>query len=311
MTLLHLSHVSKHFGSLHVIEDLSLSVDENSVYGFLGKNGAGKTTVMKMILGFLPLSGGEIRVCNQPVRYGHTGTNRLMGYLPDVPEFYGFMNPSEYLLLCGKISGMKEDILKASSERLLALVGLDGIKRRIGSFSRGMKQRLGIAQALLHSPKLLLCDEPTSALDPVGRKEILDILSVASKETTIVFSTHILADVERVCDRVGILEGGRLVLDGGLSQLRAQGGSDTVFLEPLVKEQLPELIEVVKRTPGIAKIKETDTGVSFILTDAKTGCPRLFTLLGSHSVPLRRYVIEEPTLENIFIHAVTQKAEKE
>jgi ABC-type multidrug transport system, ATPase component len=142
---------------------------------------------MKIILGLLKADSGSVTVCGEKVTYGETKTNRNIGFVPDVPEFYGYMNPMEYLKLCGEITGLPKNKIKSRSEELLELVGLKDEKRKIGQFSRGMKQRLGIAQALLNEPKLLICDEPTSALDPIGRKEILDILLAAKGKTTIVF----------------------------------------------------------------------------------------------------------------------------
>ena len=205
MNILEISHITKTFGAKKVLNDLSFSVPEHSVFGFIGQNGAGKTTTMKIILGLLKSDQGEVFVNGEKVTFGQNSTNKYIGYLPDVPEFYGFMTPREYLTMCGQITGMrKEEIVKKSVE-LLKLVGLEKENKRIKGFSRGMKQRLGIAQALLNSPKLLICDEPTSALDPMGRKEVLDILSSVKEHTTVVFSTHVLSDVESICDRIAFL----------------------------------------------------------------------------------------------------------
>ena len=152
-----------------------------------GKNGAGKTTTMKAILGLLKSDSGEIYVMGEKVHFGQTNTNRFIGYLPDVPEFYSYMTQMEYLSLCGEVCGMDKTDIVTRSKELLELVGLGQEHHRIKGFSRGMKQRLGIAQALLNRPKLLICDEPTSALDPAGRKEILDILLAAKEQTTVLF----------------------------------------------------------------------------------------------------------------------------
>ena len=184
MDVLTIQNLNKNFGSKEVLGGLDMSVPEHSIFGFIGKNGAGKTTTMKAILGLLKADSGEIYVMGERVRFGQTNTNRHIGYLPDVPEFYSYMTPHEYLTLCGEVCGMgKADIVTRSKE-LLELVGLERERHRIKGFSRGMKQRLGIAQALLNRPKLLICDEPTSALDPAGRKEILDILLAAKENTT-------------------------------------------------------------------------------------------------------------------------------
>ena len=216
MNILEISHITKTFGAKKVLNDLSFSVPEHSVFGFIGQNGAGKTTTMKIILGLLKSDQGEVFVNGEKVTFGQNSTNKYIGYLPDVPEFYGFMTPREYLTMCGQITGMHKEEISKKSVELLKLVGLEKENKRIKGFSRGMKQRLGIAQALLNSPKLLICDEPTSALDPMGRKEVLDILSSVKEHTTVVFSTHILSDVERICDRIAFLHEGKVALSGTL-----------------------------------------------------------------------------------------------
>lgn len=231
MDILTINKISKSFGEKKVLKEISFSVPEGSIFGFIGQNGAGKTTTMKMILGLLKIDQGEIKVCNEKVSFGQNTTNRYIGYLPDVPEFYDFMTPLEYLVLCGKVTGMsKSDALKRGEE-LLEKVGLAGEKKRIRGFSRGMKQRLGVAQALLNSPKLLICDEPTSALDPMGRKELLDILVEAKKNTTILFSTHILSDVERICDQIAFIHDGELVLQGNLDEIKSRHAGNDMEIE--------------------------------------------------------------------------------
>ncbi len=220
MDILTLSDVSKAFGSKKIIDNLSFSVGEHNIFGFIGQNGAGKTTTMKMILGLLKIDSGEITVNGESVKFGNAKTNREIGYLPDVPEFYGFMTPKEYLTFCGKIAGIEKKYCDKRIEELIKLVGLNGVNKRISGFSRGMKQRLGIAQALLGNPKLLICDEPTSALDPLGRKEILDILSDVKKHTAILLSTHILSDVERICDKIAFLYNGKLALSGTIDEVK-------------------------------------------------------------------------------------------
>ena len=221
MKMLQITNLKKRFGDKEILKGVSLSVPEGGVFGFIGKNGAGKTTTMKAVLGLLKPEEGEILVAGEPVVYGQTATNRHIGYLPDVPEFYGFMTPAEYLTFCGEITGMEKREIVSRRDELLELVGLSGEKHRIKGFSRGMKQRLGIAQALLGRPKLLICDEPTSALDPVGRKEILDILQAVKEQTTVLFSTHILSDVERICTDIAFLNDGVVCMQGKLSEIKS------------------------------------------------------------------------------------------
>jgi ABC-2 type transport system ATP-binding protein len=217
--VLRVVNVTKSFGRTKVLDGVTLEVPEGSIYGFIGANGAGKTTTMKIALGMIRPDGGEVFVCGEKVRCGMTPTNRNVGYLPDVPEFYGYMRPAEYLRMCGKITGLPDETIKKRTSELLEMVGLRKANKRIAAYSRGMKQRLGVAQALINEPKLLICDEPTSALDPLGRREVLEILRKIKGKTTVIFSTHILSDVEKICDRAAMLADGKIALEGSLAEL--------------------------------------------------------------------------------------------
>ncbi len=298
MDILKLSHVSKAFGTKKVLKDLSLAVPEHSVFGFIGENGAGKTTTMKMILGLLRPDSGAIEVCSEKVTFGENKTNRYIGYLPDVPEFYGFMTPAEYLAMCGSIAGLEKGEIRRRSEELLDLVGLLHEKKRIHGFSRGMKQRLGIAQALLGNPRLLICDEPTSALDPVGRREILNILTSVREHTTVVFSTHILSDVERICDCAAFLHGGRIALEGSIEDMkRARGGSGLEI--EFVKAEDRAGFE--KAFPG--GIQEGELRLRY---EKKTEPEsiRMLAHIAGQGIAVRRYEMLEPTLENLFMEVL-------
>lgn len=296
MDMLTLSHVAKNFGEKQVLHDVSFAVPEHTVFGFVGQNGAGKTTAMKMILGLLAVSGGEILVDGMPVRYGNTPTNRLVGYLPDVPEFYSYMTPAEYLRFCGEISGMPSKEIKNRSEELLRLVGLDKEKHRIKGFSRGMKQRLGVAQALFGRPKLLICDEPTSALDPAGRKELLDILTAAKEETTVLFSTHILSDVEHICDEMAFLHEGKIVLKGSLDEVRKIRKASAVTIEM----ERPEDAGILRQTFPFLK----NSGKNSLLLKEAERLPELLRLIADRRCPIIRIERQEEALEDLFMEVV-------
>jgi ABC-2 type transport system ATP-binding protein len=300
--MLEITKLYKRFGENEVIRGLDMSVPEHSVFGFVGQNGAGKTTTMKMVLGLLHTGGGEIRVCGEKVVYGKT--NRAIGYLPDVPEFYGYLKPMEYLTLCGQISTMSAAQIRTRSTELLELVGLSGIKRRIGAFSRGMKQRLGIAQALLNEPRLLLCDEPTSALDPVGRKEILEILSSLRGKTTVVFSTHILSDVERICDRVAVLNGGKLALCGTLSEIKGRHGHDAFMIEFASEGDAARFAALDALRAASISVEQSLNTVTVKVADANSGGALLIGLLAQNNLTPSRFEIMEPTLESLFLEAL-------
>ncbi len=300
MDILTLSHVTKRFGSHNVIDDLSFSVPENTIYGFIGENGAGKTTTMKMILGLYRVDGGIIQVNGENVTYGQTNTNRYIGYLPDVPEFYGYMTPSEYLRLCGEITGIPEKQLKSRTTELLELVGLEKANKRIQGFSRGMKQRLGIAQALLNKPKLLICDEPTSALDPIGRKEIIDILQSVKNQTTVIFSTHILSDVERICDEIGLLHNGKLSLEGNMDDIRKLRKRDGYEIEFYREEDARNFSEIY--TGGILLSKTQllykDRNEEDMLKAMKS--------LYENNIHPQKIEMREATLESLFMEVVNK-----
>ena len=304
MNILELHGLSKRFGAQRVLDDLTLSVPEGSVFGFVGQNGSGKTTTMKIVLGLLEADSGSITICGEPVHYGNTKTNRHIGYLPDVPEFYSYMRPYEYLSLCGKISGLSKAATKERSDELLSLVGLEGVKKRIGGFSRGMKQRLGIAQALLARPKLLICDEPTSALDPVGRKEILDILRKVKGSTTVLFSTHILNDVERICDHVAVLHGGNITMSGTLQQMKSLHRRNSLFLEFLSADELKQFKADARIKPLLASADAGETEVVLHGADMRRIQATAIAALAQTGLCPIKMEIVEPTLESLFLEVV-------
>lgn len=297
MEILKIEHLKKRFGDKEVLKGVELSVPEHSVFGFIGRNGAGKTTTMKTVLGLLKPDEGDIYVAGEKVIYGQTATNRHIGYLPDVPEFYPFMTATEYLRFCGEITGVNKSESKKRSEELLELVGLAGEKHRIQGFSRGMKQRLGIAQALLNRPKLLICDEPTSALDPVGRKEILDILQAVKEQTTVLFSTHILSDVERICSDIAFLNDGVIVEQGTLAEIQGKNRTEEYFLETIREEDCKRLLQVFPNVQELQKNQLTIRGSEESLFE-------VLKYVADNKIPIHKVEHLEPSLESLFLEVV-------
>ena len=297
MDVLTIKNLQKRFGDKEILCGLDLSIPEHSVFGFVGRNGAGKTTTMKSILGLLKVDAGEIFVLGEKVAYGQTSTNRHIGYLPDVPEFYSFMTPREYLKLCGESLGMDKGDIEKRSEELLSLVGLSEEKRRIKGFSRGMKQRLGIAQALLSRPRLLICDEPTSALDPIGRKEILDLLYSVKDQTTVLFSTHILSDVERICTDVALLHNGKIAMQGPVGEIKLACQSEEFKVEVSNEKDAIKL----KNAFPYARVEQSDTLIFL------GGEEHMFDVLGyitENKISIKKIEHIEMSLESLFMEVV-------
>lgn len=301
MDILTLSHVSKAFGSNKVIDDLSFSVADHEIFGFIGKNGAGKTTTMKMILGLLPYDRGEIVFNGQRVTFGGVKTNRDIGYLPDVPQFYPFMTPREYLKLCGKIRGLSPGENTQRGAELLDFVGLQGAAdKRIQGFSRGMSQRLGIAQALLGNPKLLICDEPTSALDPQGRMEVLELMVKAREKATVVFSSHILNDVENICDKIALVHKGKVALYGDMGEIKAQYGNNGFEVE-FDREAQAKILQNL--TSGGQPLSPT---IIYFPKEAPEDMSRILTVLSENCLHPQRLEVRKPTLETLFMGVINQ-----
>lgn len=303
MDALQVNHLTQTFHKNTVLQDISFTVPTGSVFGFLGKNGAGKTTTMKIILGLLKPTRGSVTVFGEPVTYGQTKTNQLIGYLPDVPAFYNFMYPKEYLQLCREIAPAAHEPATQIAD-LLHLVGLENENRKIGSFSRGMKQRLGIAQALLNQPKLLICDEPTSALDPIGRKELLDILFRVKEQTTVVFSTHILSDVDRICDQVAIINEGKIVLAGATQTLKTKGQKQRILLEFKNQAEQAAFIQLKELSSLNVQVIAQAEILTVKTADTSKTISALMKIMLLHQLIPCKLEVQEPTFEDLFMEVV-------
>ncbi len=288
--ILKVDDVSKAFGKKSVLENIRLTIEEREIIAFVGANGAGKTTLMKCILGFLPFKG-NITVADEKVQFGETASNAHIGYLPDVPQFYAFYTAKQYLKMCQKVSG---NVTDERVDEMLKLVGLENRPEKIQQYSRGMKQRLGIAQALLHKPKLLICDEPTSALDPEGREQILKILQEAKKETAILFSTHILSEAERISNRMIILHDREIKFDG---PLKRKVSNDRFYVEFMSEVSLENFKEF--------QIEQEKEGWTVQFSDEMNKQAFMQRII-EVDASLKKFMPQEETLEQ-FVKEVTNR----
>ncbi|MGQ9779052.1 MAG: ATP-binding cassette domain-containing protein [Bacillota bacterium] len=296
--------LTKRFGAQTAVDRLNLRVPKGSIFGFLGPNGAGKTTTLRMLLGLARPTAGEALILGEPITDPARRYRRRVGYLPDVPGFYDWMRPREFLRFAGELFGLGGRELEKRIDGLLELVGLAGVKTRIGGFSRGMKQRLGLAQAFINQPEVVFLDEPTSALDPLGRKEVLEAISRLAGRTTVFFSTHILADVERVCDTVGILNQGRLVAQRSIEELRAAYAVAALYVEC---EGRPDLLALLREERWAGRVEAHGEGWRLYPPDLACAQRELPRLIGAQGLALRRFEMVEPTLEEIFVRLVNEE----
>ncbi len=299
--------LAKHYGPVRALDGVDLTVEHGSVFGFVGPNGAGKTTTLRVLLGLARADAGSVRVFG-----GEPGAmRRRIGFLPDVPGYYSWMRADEFLRFAGSLFSLDSDTLEARVRALLDMSGLGGVNTRIGGYSRGMRQRLGIAQALINAPDLLLLDEPTSALDPIGRKDVLDMIAELRGRTTVLFSTHILGDVERVCDHVAVLDHGRIRAVGPLDEVVSRhAGAQRVVVQldgdaGDLAERLAGETWVETITRALPTASNGGDLVEIATDDIPRARRRLPVLVAELGAGLVRFEVRQPSLEDVFVSLVT------
>jgi ABC-2 type transport system ATP-binding protein len=303
-TAVKISGLVKDYDGLLAVNHLDLTVPEGSIYGFLGPNGAGKTTTLKMIIGMTEPSRGGIEIMGKKVKFGSNDFRDVIGYLPDVPGFYDWMTPIEFLHFSGGLYDMPKSEIKTRTKELLELVNpKKARKRKIGTFSRGMKQRLGIAQALINNPKVVLLDEPVSALDPIGRKEVMDIIQSLAGKVTVFFSTHILADVERICDRIIIINEGKKLLEDSIEHIKEVPDIRTLDIE-LDSENNVKLFESLNSNHIIEEVLIEKHKVTISGKDIDAIRQLTNQIIYEQKVLVKKMAVREVSLEDIFIKVV-------
>ncbi|WP_174733030.1 ABC transporter ATP-binding protein [Mesobacillus harenae] len=300
MSIIKVDNLVKSFGDIKVIKNLSFMLEQGKCIALLGPNGAGKTTTLRMLSGLMKPSSGDISFSG--IRAG-TDIRSFIGYLPQHPVFYEWMSGEEFLVYVGQLARLSKKESKKRADELLELVGIsESKKRRIGKYSGGMKQRLGIAQAIIHRPKMIMLDEPVSALDPFGRREVLQLLDNLKQETTVLFSTHILNDAEEICDEILFLHDGEIVESGTMEQLNSrhtQSKMEVVFKEP-AKKFLSEFAQM----PAIETFSFEGNKASFVVKDLDIVKKTLLKEAVQKDWPLVKFEISRTTLEDIFMKVV-------
>jgi ABC-2 type transport system ATP-binding protein len=299
----------KEFGTLRALDELSLEVQPGAVFGFLGPNGAGKTTTIRILTGLAHATRGKAWVAGMEVTGNGGDTAKRIGYLPEEPTFYGWLTPTEYLDHVARVFGVPATERSARVKELIGLVGLaEASRRRIGGFSHGMRQRMGLAQALVNRPEVLFLDEPVSALDPAGRKEVLELIEQMQGKCTVFMSTHILGDVERVCDSVGIINRGKLVTIGPRQELleRYAVPAIEIAVEPVHKERLAAWVDGLRSFSWVKSTVLDETVLRVVVSDLETAKVQLLASALQARLVLERYEVVRPSLEDVFLQLVSQ-----
>ena len=294
--------LTKRFGDTLALDHVDLVVQPGVVFGFLGRNGAGKTTALRILSGLARPTEGTAHVLGHDVASPSDAVRSGIGFLPDVPGFYPWMTAREYLDFAGKLFALDPATIAERATALLEMAGLASVTTRVGGFSRGMKQRLGIAQALINAPSLLMLDEPTSALDPIGRREVLEMVASLRGRTTVFFSTHILADVERVCDAVAILERGRVVASAGIDELTARAANRLIV--EVEGDGAAAVAGMLATRPWLKSLETTERTLRMTVSDLLTAQREVPEVLAAAGAALRRFEIEETSLEDVFVERV-------
>jgi len=301
------SGLGKRYGHVAALEGLDLSVPSGSIFGFLGPNGAGKTTTIRLLTGLASPTAGSASVAGVSIAGSDGRLARNIGYLDQDPRFYGWMTGRELLELVGRLYGLSGYELHRRVGDVLEIIGLgSAAERKIGGYSGGMRQRLGIGQAILNRPAVLLLDEPVSSLDPEGRRDVLAIIDGLRGTATVFLSTHILSDVERVCDQVAILNVGHLVVQGPIDELLDRYAQPVFELQPDPQQPgaVDRLASVIRPQPWVKEVQATPDSVRIFVNDPKQAGAALLPLVAKTGVTLARYERARPSLEDVFMHLV-------
>ena len=308
--MIEVEHLSKVFVDVPVVDDLSFFVPEGQVLGFLGPNGAGKTTTMRMLTAFLPPTDGRVVVAGIDLDADPVGLRRKVGYLPENVPLYPEMRVDEYLRFRADIEDVPRSEIRANTEYVVDRCMLGDVRRQvIGTLSKGYRQRVGLAGALIHKPPVLILDEPTVGLDPNQIIKIRELITELGRDHTVILSTHILPEVEQVCERVLIIDRGRIVADGSPDDLRSRFvGNPAIRVE--LRGAGGEAAEALSQLPGVIRVVPAGDG-RFTVEHSGEEDPRepVFRLAVERGWVLTEMASERASLEDIFVRLTTREGE--
>ncbi len=304
---LKVKELSKIYGNQHAVRGVSFEIPEGQIVGFLGPNGAGKSTTMKILTGFIPASAGQAWVCGLDVSIDPIAARKMIGYLPEHNPLYLDMYVAEFLSFAGSLYGLRARQLKDRVKEMIHLCGLSAEQhKRIEALSKGYRQRVGIAQALIHDPAVLILDEPTSGLDPNQLIEIRKLIKEVSKAKTVLFSTHIMQEVQALCDRVILIDKGSIVADASLDDI-LHAGLQRASLLAEFSDTIDE--HILTSVPGVLEVRHIAKGNYRLFFDRdKDIRSDLFRLAADKQLTLLGLRLEEQSLENVFASLTGKEA---
>ncbi|MDF2880392.1 MAG: ABC-type multidrug transport system, ATPase component [Clostridiaceae bacterium] len=304
--MLEVTNLTKKYGDFEALKNISFKVNDGTIYGFLGKNGAGKTTTMNILAGLINYDYGSILINGRNLKKEKRILLKKIGYLPQCPIFYNYMNALEYLNFIGTLSDGNTQKIHQRTDEVLEIVGLtQHKKRKIAGYSGGMKQRLGIAVALFNDPQHIFLDEPTSALDPEGRIEVIQLIKkLKSQGKAIFLSTHILNDIEKICDDVSILDEGMILVSDSITGLKDK------YIQPIFDVEVDKNLGLIKANllneNWVHSINLNGNLMSIYVNDVNYAKENLIKKILMNNAVILSYSMRESTLEDIFMKVVTQ-----
>ena len=316
--MISVEHLTKYYGDFLAVDDLSFEIDEGHVYGFLGPNGAGKSTTMNIMTGCLTATEGHVRIDGHDIFDEPDKAKRLIGYLPEIPPLYVSETPEEYLRFVGEAKGLKGSVLREQIDKVIADTRIGDVrKRRISALSKGYRQRVGIAQALLGNPKVIILDEPTIGLDPIQIIEIRDLIRDLGRSHTVIFSSHILSEVQTICDRILIIAKGRLVAFGEPQNLeRRLLTPDEINLK--VEASETEIRRILSGVGHISEMNVKEEAGGAALVHIRTDCEdiyevsrAIFFAFAKSGKALLEMALKKVNLEDVFLELTDSATEQE
>jgi len=302
MTLLSVQNLSKKYDNHLAVNNVSFDFQSGSCIALIGPNGAGKTTILRILAGLLQPSSGNVELKQMN---GNNDIRAYIGYLPQHPVFFSWMTGREFLTYSGLLAHLSKEAAVAETDQLLERVGIaDAGNKRIGKYSGGMKQRLGIAQAIIHKPKLLILDEPVSSLDPIGRREVLTLMEELKEEMTILFSTHILTDADEISDELLLLHEGEIVEEGSIKMLREK--YQTAAIELVFTHNTAFYRDKILSLSSITNCYTEREAVHITASDISAARQEILKAAAEENWPLTSFTLHRASLEDMFMKAVNQ-----